>query len=253
MRAIPTFFFTLITPCILLFSCKEQKEELQIETAAQYIPLQTGKYITYRLDSTVFVAQGRTEETHSYQEKHVVDVKLKDNLGRPSYRVFRYLRDLAGTQAWRPNGTYFITPEEYTVEVIEDNLRSVKLVSPIRQGKTWKGNRFMGFEPYASLYNFSNDDNMAEWDFTVEDTDATIQLNGKTINDVVTTNSIDESLNVPITDAKAFASRTLMVEKYAKNLGLVFQEIILWEYQPNPGGSPYKIGFGVKRSLIDYN
>jgi hypothetical protein len=60
-------------------------------------------------------------------------------------------------------------------------------------------------------------------------------------------------VNATISDPKAFGSRTFSIDKYAKNLGLVYQELILWEYQPNHGGTPFRVGFGVKRSMIDHN
>lgn len=244
----------LLLPAFLIFSCKEEFEDLQVESSIDYsIVLQPGKYITYRLDSLVFTQQGRSEETHSYQEKHLVDSKITDNLNRPSFRVYKSIRDLAGTQPWRQSGSYFITPLEHSIEVIEDNLRTIKLISPIKEGTTWKGARFFGTEPYASLYNFSNDDNIADWDYTIESAKETIVLNSKTINDVVSLTAINESLNVPITDTRSYASKTLLQEKFAKGIGLIFQEYILWEYQPNLNGTPYKTGFGVKRSMIDHN
>ncbi len=254
MRPIVFRILPLLLPAFFLFSCKEEFEDFKVASAEDYsITLQPGKYITYRLDSLVFTQLGRSEETHSYQERHIVDLKITDNLNRPSYRVYRSLRDLAGTQPWRPSGSYLITPLENSVEVIEDNLRTIKLISPVKEGTTWKGARFFGTEPYASLYNFSNDDNIADWDFTIDSENETIVLNSKTINNVVSLTAIDESLNVPITDARSYASKTLLQEKFAKGIGLIFQEYILWEYQPNLNGTPYKTGFGVKRSMIDHN
>lgn len=254
MRPIALRILPFLLPAFFLFSCKEEFEDFKVESPADYsISLQQGKYITYRLDSLVFTQQGRSEETHSYQEKHLVDVPITDNLNRPSFRVYRSIRDLAGTQPWRPSGSYFIIPLQNSVEVIEDNLRTIKLISPIKEGTTWKGARFFGTEPYSSLYNFSNDDNIADWDFTIDSTNQTVVLNAQTINDVVSLTAINESLNVPITDAKSYASKSLLQEKFAKGIGLIFQEYILWEYQPNLNGTPYKTGFGVKRSMIDRN
>jgi len=249
LQILPVFIATFF-----LFSCKEEFEDFKVESPEDYsITLKPGKYITYRLDSLVFTQQGRSEETHSYQEKHLVESQITDNLNRPSFRIYRSIRDLAGTQTWRQSGSYFITPLSNSVEVIEDNLRTIKLISPIKEGTSWKGARFFGSEPYASLYNFSNDDNIADWDFTIDSTNATVVLNGQTITDVVKLTAINESLNVPITDARSYASKTLLQEKFAKGIGLIFQEYILWEYQPNLNGTPYKTGFGVKRSLIDHN
>ncbi len=164
LQILPVFIATFF-----LFSCKEEFEDFKVESPEDYsITLIPGKYITYRLDSLVFTQQGRSEETHSYQEKHIVDANITDNLNRPSFRIYRSIRDLAGTQPWRPSGSYFITPLENSVEVIEDNLRTIKLIAPIKEGTVWKGARFFGAEPYSSLYNFSNDDNIADWDFTIE-------------------------------------------------------------------------------------
>jgi hypothetical protein len=250
MRAI--LFYSLTFLCFLS-SCKEEKEDLKVETPTEFIPLQAGKYITYKLDSLVFTQAGRAEETHTYQEKHVVDAQITDNLGRPSFRIFRFLRDSAGTQPWAPSGSYFITPLINSIEISEDNQRIIKLVSPVKEGNLWKGNRFLGTEPYASKYTFSNDDNMGDWEFIIENANESLVINGTTIENVVTISSIDESLNVPIVDAASFAARSLSIDKFAKNIGLVYQEYILWEYQPNPGSSAYKIGFGVKRTMIDRN
>src|SRR5688572_15133991 len=78
-----------------IISCNE-KEEFTSEQLTDYFPLQVGKYITYRLDSTVFTGFQRVIEIHKYREKHVVDAVITDNQGRPTYRIFRYLSDSLG-------------------------------------------------------------------------------------------------------------------------------------------------------------
>ena len=253
MRKGISFLLPILASVFIFSACSSEKEDLQLDSYNEYLPFQVGKYITYRLDSTVFTMQGRAEETHSYHEKHVIDAEITDNLGRPSYRVFRYIRDTAGLQPWTPSGSYFITPLSNSVEVIDDNLRIVKLANPIKEFGSWNGNRYLYYEPYTSLYNFSNDDNMFDWTYTIDGKGETETYFGKTYTDVITIVGADESLNVPITQPDSYASRSLSVEKYAKDLGLIFQEFILWEYQPNPGSSPYKVGFGVKRTIIDNN
>ena len=255
MRAIFSYLSALVLLFTLLTSCKEKIEELQPDLPTNYLSLQPGKYITYRLDSTVFTQNGRTQEIHSYQEKVVVDNQITDNLGRSSYRVYRFLRDVAGQNPWTSSGSFFITPTQGEVEFIEDNLRIVRMIVPVKEEESWKGNRFLATDPYKTKYEFSDDSHihLEDWDFTYEATGETITLNGKTINDVVTIQGPDESVNAAITDPNSFGSKTFYVEKYAKNLGLIYQELNLWEYQPNPGSSPFRVGFSVKRSMIDRN
>lgn len=236
------------------FSCNE-KEEFAAEALADYIPLTAKKYITYRLDSMVFTNFGRETEIHKYQVKHIIDTLITDNIGRPSYRVYRYLSDSTGTQPWQPAGSYFITPLSDQVEVIEDNLRFIKIHSPIRNGFSWKGNKYLPADPYSTLFNFSNDDSMEDWDYYFDGEANSFTYGGINYSDVFSIEQIDEAFNVPITTPTAYAAKSRSVEKYSKNIGLVYREYELWEYQPNPGGSggPYKTGFGITMWMVDHN
>jgi hypothetical protein len=251
-------FFSFII--VIVFSCNKT-EQFQTEPLSNYIPLVTGKYITYRVDSTVFINFGRTTVVHNYLVKHVVDAQVTDNLGRPSFRVFKFIRDTASTQPWTPNGSYFVTPFSDRIELIEDNLRIIKMHLPIRDGYSWKGNKYLPTNPYRPLYTFSNDDNMADWDFyfngAAKPTDS---IMGRTYPNVYTIQEDDEAYNVPIADPHAYAARSLAIEKYSQNIGLVYRELTLWEQQPNPTGNPpniiydpYRIGFGMKMWMIDHN
>jgi len=256
MTSTLTKLLLLCSASLSLLSCDSKKETLEVETPHSYMmSLEPGKYITYRLDSTVFLQAGRKEELHSYQEKHLVDASFTDNLGRTSYRIYRYLRDADGTQPWAPAGTYVITPLTHTVEVIQNNMRVIALAGPIKEGQTWKGNRYLASEPYSFLHNFSNDDDMGNWDFVIESMGGTETFNNQTISDILTVSHVEELTNIPIDDPEAFASKTISFDKYAKGVGLVYQEHTLWEYQPNPGAgnTPYYVGFGVKRSLLEHN
>ncbi len=247
---------TILT--LSLFSCKKETETVddyhyQPERLTEILPLQIGKYITYHLDSTVFTNFNGNTEIHSYQEKNIVDAQLTDNLGRPSFRMFRFIRDAAGLEPWVSAGSYFITLTGKSVEVVDNNFRIITLQTPVKQDFTWKGNQFLFSEPYKSYYSFSGLD-MKSWDFWYSSLDESLELNGNTINDVTTVIRVDEAVNLPIDASTPFASVTYAVDKYAKGLGLIYQELTLWEYQQNLGGpAPYKTGFGVKRSMIDHN
>lgn len=243
---------------VIFSSCENEKEELATGKVREYMPLIVGKYITYRLDSMVFTNFNKVIETHRYQVKEQVDAEVTDNLGRPSYRVFRYIRDSAGTQSWQPMGTYFITPLADKIEVVEDNLRFIKLHMPVKNGFTWRGNRYVPDDPYFTLgFNFSNDnsDVFPFWDYYYDGDLGTFSYRDKTYNDVLTVEEVDESTNVPIISTTSYASKSRAVERYSKNLGMVFKQYELWEYQPDAtGGSNYSyFGFGVTMWMIDHN
>jgi hypothetical protein len=193
-----TFFslLVLITFSSLFFSCKSEVENFSSDDVKEYIPLTTGKYITYRMDSTVFTVFGTVTEVHSYQVKYQVDQPVKDNEGRDAYRVYRYRRDLAGTQSWQPFGSLTVTPVGNQVEVTEDNLRYIKLHMPMRQDYTWPGNSYLPTSPYTNLFQFSNDDFMQLWNYTYTSLTDEFKYNNQTIPNIATVLHIDERIKL---------------------------------------------------------
>jgi hypothetical protein len=241
---------------IALASCSDKTEEFVTEPLSDYFPLQTGRYITYRVDSLVFTNFGRNIEIHKYQVKHVVDAQITDNLGRPSYRVFTFLNDSTASKSWTPSGSYFITPLANQVEVIEDNLRVIKMHQPVRDGYEWKGNAYLPIDPYDSRDPLNSYDfGMNEWIFYYDGAPETsVSLQGQTYNDVYTVEQRDDAFNAPVTVESVYGFRNRSVEKYSKNIGLVYRLYELWEYEPNTSGSsPYYKGFGVTMWMIDHN
>lgn len=246
---------------ISLFSCKDEKEEFTTEAISAYQPTIPGKYITYRLDSLVFTRFDQVQEIHKYQVKHVVDALITDNLGRPSYRVYKYIRDSVNTsswtpaQPWVPAGSYFITPLGDQIELIEDNLRFIKLHMPVRAEFSWKGNAFLPTKPYGTKYFFSNDNDIQDWDYRYDGEPASFSYRNFNYADVLTVNTIDLQHNIPVTLPNSLGYKTKVLEKYSKNIGLVYRDYTLYEYQPDPNGGPnfaYR-GFGVTMWMIDHN
>jgi len=254
------YLLASVLACLIFFSCTRTTEEFTTPHLYEYFPVQIGKYITYRLDSTVFINFGSVAAVHSYQEKQVIDAKIPDGLGRDTYRILRFLRDTAGTQPWISAGSYFITPTDSVIEVNENNLRIIKLVVPITQDNTWKGNRYLPDDAYAPLYSFNNDFRMNDWDYTYSSIDGSLTAQGQTYNDVITVDGIDMSFNADVENASVLDPNTIayvnyLRERYAKGLGLITQQLIMWEYQPPNAASPSgaQVGFGVKRTIIDHN
>jgi hypothetical protein len=258
MRSKRLNLITATLACFVFFGCNKTTEEFKSPPLSDYLPLQVGKYITYRLDSTVFTNFGTVTAVHSYQEKQIVDAQITDALGRNSYRILRFIRDTVGVQPWTQAGSYSITPTDKTVEVIENNLRFIKLVMPLKQDNSWKGNRYLPDEAFGPLYSFGNDQGMEDWDYTFSAVGGSLVVKGQTYNDVITVDGIDESFNAnsggtTVIDPGVIASVNYLQDNYAKGIGLISQQFIMWEYQPPSSPTAGKQGFGVKRSIIDHN
>lgn len=247
--------FSLLFLAIAIVASCNEKETLEIVAVNNFISLQPGKYITYRVDSLVFTQFGRHEEIHSYQVKHLVDSFYMDNQGRKTYRIFKYINDSLGAGPWKPNGTYAISLTDNQLEWNENNLRQIKLQSPIRKDFSWKGNTYLTNNPLDPPYNFSNDDDIQSWEYHYPENPSEFVYKNSVYNDVITVEQIDSRFNVPITIPAAYAFRNYAVDRFAKGIGLVQRTWESWEYQPNTGGSggPYKVGFGINQWMIDHN
>jgi hypothetical protein len=240
---------------IQLAGCDKKNDDFASDVVTDYMNLQTGKYILYRLDSTRYDGRNLADTVVSYFAKDTVEGPVTDNLGRSGWRVVRYLRDIASTSAndWQPMLTYQVMPSRENIEVNEANFRYLKLVSPVNEGRSWRGNGYLPDNPYESLYEFSNDEDMQDWQFTYQDVGASLTFNNKNYDTTLTVVQIADSTNLPIVP-NVPASKTYWVEKYAKGIGLVYKEVDIWEYQPATTTLPaYRQGFGIKMTIIDHN
>lgn len=234
--------------CILLVSCKKETVTSYSEPLTDYFPLETGKYITYQLDSTVTVSFGTQFVVNSYQLQDRVEEKITDNNGREGFRINRYIR-LNSNQGWTPYMVLMAIPSRNSIEYYENNLRYIKLMAPIREGFSWKGN--------AYIDTYSNDLGVTYldgWDYTYDSMHAPLTINDVTIDSTITVSERDEFLGQdPSIPGTLYGEKTYAVEKYAKHIGLVYREFIHWEYQAPPDRVAYYAGYGIKMTMIDHN
>jgi hypothetical protein len=233
----------------ILTGCEKKTDTSYIATPPDFMNLQVGKYVRYQLDSMRFIDFGQKDTIVSYQAKDVVDAAITDNMGRASYRIIRYLRNLSSTNEadWKPSLTYLVTPSRGFLEVVENNLRYLKMAAPVEEGFVWKGNRFLPSDPYADLYPFGNDTEIDTWDYTYKDVGATLTINNIDYDSTLTVVQINDT-----TMRHTYRSLSHWTEKYAKNIGLVYKEVTMWEHQ-RPDTSGYRHGFGIKMTILDHN
>ncbi len=239
---------------VLLFSCAEKKEIFETERVADYMPLVIGKSITYRLDSTIFAKSGTVIEVHKYQVKHTITGETTDNNGRKTFIIQRQLNNETASGNWVQNGTYFITPYDNKIEVVDNTMRVVTLQAPLKQDFSWKGNSQLPFAPYGPLFDMSTGYDMNTWSF-VYSAFGNETLEGQTYNNVWTVEQHNETMNIPPTPETGIGTKEVSVEKYAKGIGLVYKDFQLYEYQGAGGSgntSAHYTGFGITMWMVGH-
>lgn len=233
---------------LILFSCKKETDNFTTVPASDYYPMQVGQYTDYNLDSTVFLNFGVVRDTIYYQAREIVEDSLLDNMGRRSFRIVRYLRRNSN-EDWHASMVYFATPSKNSVEVVENNLRYVKLVSPVRQDYSWKGNEHI--DTYSTDLNLNY---MDDWDYVYDSVGVPLTIGDLSFENTIKVFEREEFLGQdPTIPGTQYAEETHAFEKYAKGVGLISREFLHWEYQgPQPGRGAYFEGFGIKMIITGF-
>lgn len=239
------FYLVVIVAMSVLFNACKKLDDFTSAPLKDYYPLIVGKYVTYNLDSTIFINFGAKDTVVKYQVQDRVDAQITDNLGRTAFRILRSIRKNA-TQSWSPNNTFMAVVTDNTVEFVENNLRYQKLKLPIKEGFSWKGNS------YIDTYSLTSDVKyLDDWDYTYDSLNTKITLGTLNVDSTVRVFERDEFLGQdPHILGTQYAEKNYSVEKYGKGIGLVYKEFIHWEYQ---GGTRSYTGYGIKLTMIDHN
>lgn len=243
------YSFLVLLLITLLTACKKENEILIPVSLTEYFPLQVGKYISYNLDSTVYINFGQKDTVIKYQVKDSIENQITDNLGRPAYRIVRYIRKNAA-QPWVASNTFMAVPTATTIEFVENNLRFQKLKWPLREGESWKGNTFIDTYSLNSATKYLDD-----WDYTYADVNAPLTLGSFQFTNTLTVDQRNEFLGQdPKLPGTQYAEKNYSVEIYAKNIGLVYKEFLHWEFQgAQPGRQAFYSGYGVKLVITGHN
>lgn len=233
---------------VALVSCNKEKEDFQSANVSEYYPLQVGSHIDYDLDSTLFVNFGKKDTVVHYQARDLVDAQINDNLDRPAFRIIRYIRKNE-MDDWTPSETYMVTPLEQSVELTENNLRYIKLVAPVKQDFSWKGNSFIDTYSTDLDLNYLDD-----WDYIYDSVDVPLTINSLSFDNTIKVFQRDEFLGQdPSIPGTQYAEKNFAYEKYAKGVGLIYKEFLHWEYQgAQPGRDAYYEGYGIRLTIRNH-
>lgn len=240
--------FLFIAAVLSVASCKRESDDrFGSDITRGYFPLELGHYVLYDVDSTIWDDFKCTKADSHYQMRYTIADTFRDNELRLSYQVDVHIRK-DDTQPWRIDDVFYITPTSSSLEWVQNNLRFTKLVFPVADGATWNGNSQIAtndqdlryFEGWMYKYSNKNDQ----------------YNNGRVAFDnTVTVNLVDEKQNDPDTMPTAFAYRSYGREVYAHGVGLIYREMLHWDYQynPTPGSQSCRKGYSVVMRATEHN
>jgi hypothetical protein len=234
----------------LQVSCTKQDEILDTEKIKDYYPLQIGKYITYTLDSTVYINLGTKKEIRNYVVQDKVDSLITDNVGRPSYKIKRMIRSNTNNSQWLYLTSFLLTPDSMRIEMVQDNQRYLKMIEPIRNGFGWNGHSFINTTSFPELQYLD------QWRYEYQDVKMPKQYNSLSFPETITIEQRSDTLGNPNNKA-FFFEVNVAKEVYAKKVGLVFKEFLHEAWQPpntnSPNGYYESNSYGIKLTVIDHN
>lgn len=215
------FISTTITLC--LFSCK--KDVSTLEMGYEYFPDVVGHYVIYDVDSTYYddFFSPVKATNYKFQLKEKIESIFYDNQNRPTLRLERYVKyydSLVPYSAmpWTLRDVWMANRTTTTAERVEENVRFVRLIFPIRDNKSWNANA-------------QNTDE--ERNFSYEFVDVSQTLGSTNFSSVLQT-AYDDG-------GAILTSREYRTEKYAKGVGMVYRNEIVIESQPNSGATSVEL------------
>lgn len=236
------YFLALV---LFFTSCKKEYDDLELPPLSEYYPLTIGNYIDYDLDSLIFTNFGQNLVHKQFEAREIVADSINDLEGNVSYRIDRYLRTNSN-QSWQPSMSYIVTPKRERIEVVENNLRYIKMVLPISSSTEWNGNSFIDTKDITQDLRF-----MDGWNYQYDSIGAPLSMNGLSLNNTLKVEQADETIGGNPTDpGTSYGERIIGYEKYASGIGLVEREFTHWVYQGAvPGRAAFYNGFGIKMTV----
>jgi hypothetical protein len=232
---------------IIIFSCKKEQSPDTFLNASAYYSLKSGNAWIYRLDSTITPPFGTSLVVHSYHLKDSAGISFFDNTGRESWPIYRFITDTLEESPWQSISTYYVTLTGKNIEVVDDNnLRFIKLASPVSAGITWSGNSYIDTRSANTPYQY-----LDGWKYVYDSVNMPYTTIAGIVDSSVTVMQRDETSPEGPFDPQYYQQRNYSIEVYAYNRGLIYKNFLHWTWQPTPLPAHYEAGsYGIILNLI---
>lgn len=203
MNITKSIFFvviTLIFPFAFILSCKKDLA-LPPDLGYNYYPTTVGWYIEYEIDSIVYNDFTNSIDTIHYFLKEVIESEFENASDSISFRIERFKKNNI-TDEWIISDVWFGTRNKRYIIRSEENIPYVKMIFPVKNGARWNGNTYNTLQ--EQIYEYIKKDE-------------SFQINNLSFDSTVTIKQLENINLIEKQESK---------EVYARNIGLIYKEII---------------------------
>lgn len=243
-------FLLCATLSIIFYSCvKNETEKTGTHGDEKYFPLKIGQIREYQVDSVLFRQGKLLDSTRSYVKEEIINV-IKDTLGDEYILLKSYRKKL--TDIWKPLASYTARLVQGKAVRNEGNIHFISLVFPFSDQLTWNGLALLKEDQEFNVAGESVQIFQGWEPFKIINLPKAEQIGSFNLNEVIT---------VLQTDEEDILNKRYSVEKYAKDIGLVYKSMTILDCNSlinncsssMPWSKKTTKGFILSQTLINFN
>lgn len=244
MKSIKFTLFILLG-LIFLNSCNSKTEEYNpTKTDNYYYPIQIGSTWIYSLDSIIYDRKGLDVDTIKGLIKETILDSFIDITGTTNFTIER--SNKKGNN-WVVSNIWSTSKNEGNVIRNEDNLKFIKMITPIEKNQSWDGNAYIDTENLIVKIAGESIQMYNRWYYQYLDINKPETVGSITYDNVLTIQQVDNETKL---------EKRYSLEKYAENIGLIYKKMIILNTQVNNETIPWEEraeeGFILEQKLISY-
>lgn len=206
------YIYYILFIFVVLNSCKKEEKENTVQPIVMdYYPIEVGSSLQYNVVEINIDKDVSVNDTSKYLLKEFIESEYIDKEGNTNYRIERYKKKSNETY-WEILNIWYVSVADNSVFKIEDNYRYKKILFPVKEDNAWDGN--------------------------IENEKETQEYKIISINKVDTIGTKEQGMVLTVLQIndENLIQKQYAVEKYIKNKGLGYKEIInISELEPQPG------------------
>jgi len=236
----------LLALTISIISCGEEVEVIDVDTITDYQPFEEAKFWVYQVDSTIYDDNGATIINTSSFVRETIKEQLSEDEQFVTHLLERSWKRNE-TDDWTITDIWSVSLADNKYIKTEENLRFLKIATPILQETIWEGNQFD-----ENIFCLIADDpiqKFKDWDYKILEIGLSENIAGQDYSDI---------LVIQQADSENVIEKRFSREKYARGVGLVQRTMEIYDTQCNvceedTWEEKAEKGFSLDQVLIDHN